>query len=320
MRKYNVLVTGVGAIIGYGIINSLRKSKYECNIIGIDIYNDAVGKNFCDTFIQAVPANDERYISFIQNLFKVYKIDIMMFGTEQEITKISNYRNELRDIYDKIVINSSYLVNLSNDKWNTYTELSEKCNYMIPSYIEGEYEELRHKLGEEFIMKPRRSYASKGIMKICDKEDFIYAKHKARDQFMVQPIIGDNDHEYTVGVFGFSNGNSTNCIILKRKLSGEGATAKAEVIIDNDLEDIVKELCYIIKPVGPTNFQFRKQDDKYYLLEINPRISSSTSIRMAFGYNEAEMCIEYFVENIKPENRIIELGSCIRYICDWIEK
>ena len=35
MRKYNVLVTGVGAIIGYGIIKNLRKSKFDLSLIHI---------------------------------------------------------------------------------------------------------------------------------------------------------------------------------------------------------------------------------------------------------------------------------------------
>lgn len=169
-------------------------------------------------------------------------------------------------------------------------------------------------------MKPRRSYASKGIVKINDKDDFDYWKKKVKDQFMVQPIIGDNEHEFTVGTFGFGDGNITNSIILKRKLSGEGATAKATVYFDSKLEEIVKELSQLLKPIGPTNFQFRKQNDKYYLLEINPRISSSTSIRYAFGFNEAEMCMEYFVEKKIPASRKVVSGSCVRYICDWISK
>ena len=64
MRKYNILVTGIGAIIGYGVISSLRKSKYDCNIVGMDIYDDAVGQVWCDEFIQAIPAADDGYISF----------------------------------------------------------------------------------------------------------------------------------------------------------------------------------------------------------------------------------------------------------------
>ena len=40
--KVNVLVTGIGAIIGYGIIKSLRVSGLNVNIVGMDIYRDAV--------------------------------------------------------------------------------------------------------------------------------------------------------------------------------------------------------------------------------------------------------------------------------------
>ena len=50
MRQINALVTGIGTIIGYGIIDSLRKSKYDVNIVGMDINPDAVGKNWCDEF------------------------------------------------------------------------------------------------------------------------------------------------------------------------------------------------------------------------------------------------------------------------------
>ena len=45
----NVLVTGVGAIIGYGIINSLKmQNEYPIRIVGMDIYDDAYGQFLCD--------------------------------------------------------------------------------------------------------------------------------------------------------------------------------------------------------------------------------------------------------------------------------
>ena len=64
VKQYNILVTGVGAIIGYGVIASLRKSKYDCNIIGMDIFYDAVGQVWCDKFVQAILAADKEYIPF----------------------------------------------------------------------------------------------------------------------------------------------------------------------------------------------------------------------------------------------------------------
>ena len=74
----------------------------------------------------------------------------------------------------------------------------------------------------------------------------------------------------------------------------------------------------LLKPVGPTNFQFRFHKGKYLLLEINPRISSSTSIRTEFGYNESEMCIEFFIEHKIPKDRKIRKGKAFRYITEAV--
>lgn len=88
-----------------------------------------------------------------------------------------------------------------------------------------------------------------------------------------------------------------------RKL-GNGITVKAKCISgDEEMIDYVNRLCHIIKPVGPTNIQLIKDGDKYLLLEVNSRISASTSIRTEFGVNEAEMCIEYFLLHKIPEKR-----------------
>jgi len=67
-----------------------------------------------------------------------------------------------------------------------------------------------------------------------------------------------------------------------------------------------------------TNFQFRRDGDFIKLLEINPRISSSTSIRAAFGYNESEMCIEHYLNNKAIHQPKILRGQASRYIADEI--
>ncbi|RGY94787.1 hypothetical protein [Clostridium sp. AM58-1XD] len=108
MRKYNVLVTGVGAIIGYGIVNSLHRSSYKMNvnIIGIDIYSDAYGRYLCDKFIQAIPAVSERYPEFIKNVILENEVDLVMFGTEQEIHRLISEQEFMGDDYKKLVINN----------------------------------------------------------------------------------------------------------------------------------------------------------------------------------------------------------------------
>lgn len=319
MKKYNILVTGVGAIIGYGVIASLRNSKYDCNIVGMDIFYDAVGQVWCDKFIQATLAADDNYIPFLKNVIDENNIDLVFFGTEQEIMKCYKFKDELGEYYKKLVINNGNLIDLSEDKWDTTCFLKKNGLKYIPSSITASFEEASIEFGLPLLMKPRRSYASKGICKVNTKVEFDNWKQEYADQFMVQKLIGDEEHEYTAATFGFGDGTCIKPIVMKRKLSKAGATDKAVVLPVPEIEKEIIEMVKLLKPVGPTNFQFRLDENEYLLLEINPRISSSTSIRMAFGYNEAEMCISYFIEGIRPADTDLKTGKAYRYIADAVE-
>ena len=105
---------------------------------------------------------------------------------------------------------------------------------------------------------------------------------------------------------------------MKRVLSQEGATAKAQVVEISAMKEAVKALTAAAKPVGPCNYQFRMEDGIPKLLEINPRVSSSTSIRTKFGYNESAMCIGYYLEKRLPVQPEIRNGRAMRYITDWV--
>lgn len=318
MRKYNILVTGVGAIIGYGIINSLRKSKYDCFIVGMDIFDDASGQVWCDSFFQAILASDDHYIEFLKRKIDEYKIDLVFFGTEQEIKKCYSCKDELGNYYKKLVINSGTAIELSEDKWNTVCFLKENGLNYIQSSIEYDFEQAKRLFGLPLLLKPRRSYASKGIAKVNTKTEFDEWKKEYGDQFMVQELVGDDNHEYTAATFAFGDGSCINPIVMRRKLSKAGATDKAIIGSVPKINEEIFKIVNILKPIGPTNFQFRYHKGNYLLLEINPRISSSTSIRTLFGYNEAEMCIEYFIEGNKPVNRELLSGKAYRYISETV--
>ena len=100
---------------------------------------------------------------------------------------------------------------------------------------------------------------------------------------------------------------------LRRKLSRDGFTDRAEVADTAAFAETLNELCRNFRPLGPTNFQFRMCSDGPKLLEINPRISSSTSIRTAFGYNESAMAVEFFLERRTPAQPVIRRGKAVRY-------
>ncbi|MNI20933.1 carbamoyl phosphate synthase-like protein [compost metagenome] len=87
----------------------------------------------------------------------------------------------------------------------------------------------------------------------------------------------------------------------------------------DSLDQAVIRLCQAFKPAGPTNLQFRRgSDGTWHLLEINPRISSTSSIRRAFGYNEAAMCLDHYLDGKTLIQPVIRSGFAVRFIEDFI--
>ncbi len=307
----NILVTGVGAIIGQGILKSLQNTNYK--IYGVDIYSHARGQGMCDEFVQGVLANSPDYLRFIQDLVQKKSIDLIIPGIEQDLYRLDQLKDQ---IPCKIVLNNELLISLSKDKWKTYQFFKQYPQvHIIDTYEFNDYKFLCEKLGVPFLMKPKSSYASKGLKIINNFRDFDYF---ANSEMIFQRIVGSMNDEYTIEVFGDGKGNALDIIALKRTLAQDGSTAVASLFQDEFLLNYCKMLCSIVKPIGPTNFQFRREEEKYFLLEINPRISSSCSIRTLMGYNSPVMCVDYFLNSRSLEACVKKQITVVRYIEDWI--
>ena len=63
-----VLVSGVGQLIGYGIVRSLKLARPDLRIIGTDIYPHAVGQVWSDAFIVCPPAASPQFPDFLAKL------------------------------------------------------------------------------------------------------------------------------------------------------------------------------------------------------------------------------------------------------------
>jgi carbamoyl-phosphate synthase large subunit len=188
----------------------------------------------------------------------------------------------------------------------------------IESSLSTEFDVLKSKFGLPFLLKPRCGFGSKGIIKVDSADTFLRHQKDIGSILMAQPIVGNDEEEFTISAFCDGNGGFYACMTLRRKLSRDGFTDKAEVVATDEFIGTISELCKRFRPIGPTNFQFRKCGDGIKLLEINPRISSSTSIRTAFGYNESAMAVDYFLEHQTPSQPQIKRGRAVRYTADFI--
>jgi len=305
-----ILVSGTSGIVGYGILRSL--SKYHC--IGTAITKDSIAPAFCDEFEKILPTSDEHYID---DLFRViYKHDVNMIipSIECDLYKWNEYREALSSVVFPL-LNNPALIDLCYDKWEFYQRLVSKCpKYTIKTAFDTDFSVFPFPL----LLKPIHGFGSKGIVRIYSEKELDPYRSQLGTELMIQPIIGSDDEEYTVSGFFDKQSNLIDYFPLRRRLSKDGFTGSA-VVEDYGFDDVLSELAEVFKPIGATNFQFRIHHGKPKLLEINPRISSATSIRAAFGYNEAEMSVKYFLHDKLPKPFKKPIGrKAIRFTEDYI--
>ena len=314
-----ILVSGASGIVGYGILRSLKRSGKELSLIGTSIYEDSVAPGFSDFFELAPPTSDPAYIEWLLNTIRKHQVDLILPGIEIDMYKWAEHVPEIERGGAIAVLNDRNLIQLCRDKWAFYENLAKdgmRC--AIESSVSRDFDLLERKFGLPFLLKPRHGFGSKGIVKVDSTDTFLRHQRDIGQLLMAQPIVGGDDEEFTTAAFCDGTGGFYASMTLKRKLSRDGFTEKAEVVASDEFIGTISDLCKRFRPIGPTNFQFRACDDGIKLLEINPRISSSTSIRAAFGYNESAMAVEYFLERRAPTQPEIKRGRAVRYTEDHI--
>lgn len=315
----NILVSGASGVLGYGVLKSLRVMERPVRLIGTSIYDDSIADVFCDVFVQAPLTKDDGYLDWLNKVITDYDIDLAIPCIEDDVYTWSDNRDLFDAAGTKAVLNCPSLLSLCRDKWLFYNELDvNDSNYVIETIMSRDFDEIVSRFGLPFLLKPRVGYASRGIVKVNDREDFLPHADSIGDNLMVQPYVGDDNEEYTTSAFCDGKGGFTAYMSLRRKLAREGFTEKAEVADPDGIEDALRYFCKQFKPIGPTNFQFRMHDGVLKLLEINPRISSATSMRMAFGFNESAMAVDYYLDGVVPTQPPIKPGRAVRYLEDYI--
>lgn len=313
-----VLVTAVGAIIGYGIVRALKRLPEPPRIIGTDIYADAVGQVWCDRFVQMPLTASVEYGETLEALIRRERIDAILPGVEYDVNWLDTHRDWIQRVGVPVALNTAPLVALGRDKWATHEFLVARGLPVIPTLLPGTFEAAADQLGVPFILKSRSLSAGKGMAVISTPAQFAACMGQAPNTLIAQQIVGTVEREYTVGVFGLGGGDHAGWIAMRRLLSREGSTSKAWVVFDENLDGEVARLTALMAPLGPTNLQFRYHDGRYLMLEINPRFSSSTSLRALFGFNEAEMSLAFFGRGARPPPPVIRGGHAVRFIEDML--
>tara|TARA_B100001964_G_C14239316_1_gene604154 strand:- start:878 stop:1852 length:975 start_codon:yes stop_codon:yes gene_type:complete len=317
----NILVTGAGSLLGQGIIKTIKQSHIKTKIIGVDYFDTSIGLYWVNKgylLPDILKKNNlTNWLNEIIKICKKEKIDIIIPGLDFETPILS--KNKLfieKKTNSKILISSSEVLKICNDKWNTVQFLKEN-NFPFPkSTLPNNINKFLKYNKFPLIVKPRFGSTSKNIFKVFNNTE-LKKSIKNCENPIIQEDVGNEKNEYTCGSI-FMNNKTLSVISLKRKLKN-GNTIRVFHKKNKLLNEFINNITKKLKPYGPTNFQLKLTKSGPIVFEINPRFSGTTPIRAMFGLNEIDIILNQ-IYNIKIKKSKLKYGTIIRYYEDFFIK
>jgi carbamoyl-phosphate synthase large subunit len=303
----NIYVSSVGGDIAQSIIGVISETFESISIFGTDVFDNQPGCFLVNHFEVSPHADDSSFFRWLTQFLRNNRIDCYIPTNESELRALASIsNNQLNRVLGScsIIWAGRSAVSLFGDKFLTSKFLTE-----IGVNAPQVYEDLSEIHDSDFplIVKPRFGSGSKGIFK-CNSKRELEGSLQFVPNPIIQKFIGDDEHEFTAGVFRNSSGES-RVIIFRRKLIG-GATGWAEVYLDTEMENVCKNIASAVNLSGSINIQFRLDQGEPSVFEINGRLSSTVYMRHLLGFEDVNWSFG-LTESFSPFNSKQHVGKVL---------
>lgn len=297
-------MTGIGGVVGQGILRNLRAMGLAVQIIGTNTRQVSAGNHLCDHVYQVPFAGNEGYMAIIHDLTLRYNVELIIPSTDYEAYHLSLNAATLSS---KLAASPPEITAFCLDKYLNFKEFEKLglpfASSILPSDYKGEF--------ARTIVKPREGRGSRNIMvDPLSPTDF-------GDDYVVQEYL--DGPELTTAFYVLQTGKLHGFITLKRELE-QGNTSRCEVVMNYDeaIREMIDQIIAHFPFRGSCNIQSCVANNGIVPFEINCRISGTNSIRSQFGFNDVAYTVqELFLNQVPDSPRIIQ-GSAIRIIHDVI--
>lgn len=298
----NILVTSIGSFSADCVIKTLRAHGHS--VIGCDIYPSnwhATSKDCNNVYLAPLAINENEYVSFLLDISMKEDIDCILPLTDVEIDVLNRNRNAFADSDTSLFIQSPKCLDVARNKYTMYLEFCDDKKVNVPYSVNS------LTATEDFhmpaIAKPINGRNSEGLKHLTSKEElstFINKPNYLIQQMIPGPI-------YTVDYVrdNYNNDFAVAREELLRTKNGAGLTVR---IVANDLlTRTTSHIGFHLDIIGCVNMEFIYNDNKFYLIDINPRFSAGVAFSKLAGYDMVTSHLNSFTgKKICPHIKIEE--------------
>jgi len=284
-----VLVTGAGGACGIGTIQSLQ-SETTHQVVGVDMDPTAVGIQFADDGMEVPAATDASWPEAIAKIVDECDIDVVVPTVDEELAVLPSLSRELPDDIG-IVAPDQEVIDLAMDKYQTMRRLSAAGHPVPETWLATEHATINPS-AFPLIVKPRGGRGSRGVQQVDDPEALsahLAATPYEPEELLCQECIDGT--EYTTSVIGTTD-NQLLGVVPKEAIEKNGSTVLGATRRAPNVVEACTDLFDMLEPAGPLNIQqIVDNDGTPYVIEINPRFSSTSCLTVDAGINEFDLLI-----------------------------
>lgn len=313
MERVNVLVTGAGAVLGQGVLRSLREARLPLRLLTADPDHRASGHWLGDHAFRIPMARDPEFLAGVEALVEREGVRVLIPGTDVELAVFAEHRERLEARYGMhVLVSPPRAVEIADDKFLTARFLAGAGLPFARSAMARDADGVRAlaaEVGFPLFAKPARGARSYGARPVRDERELEAILAEPGD-LVVQEHLPEADGEYTAGSLTF-DGEAGGVVVLRRDLR-DGNTYRAYADTSGRFDGFVRAAAEQLGAHGPCNFQFRVRGGEPVVFEINARFSGTTPLRAVFGFNEVEAALNRLLLGEPVPRPTVREGAVLR--------
>jgi carbamoyl-phosphate synthase large subunit len=310
-----VAITGISGDVGIGAIQGLRPAhdvQEDIWLLGLDSNADCSQRHMVDAFAGLPFVADPAYIDALTSQLRANAIDVLLPGIDSEIVLLSRARNRLAKGGTHLALAPADLIEAAADKLAT-AEFLAALGLNAPATCDAD---IPRDLGFPLVAKPRRGHGSRGILIIDDTRSLEAFLDQRQTDYCLQRYV--EGPEITVGFLYDWNGALRDAVAMERTLV-HGRTVQATVTRSQEIQRFIEDFGAKIKGAGAINAQLRLAPDAGpQIFEINARLSGSTAMRVAVGFNDPLRIVNHLARGMPMERSNVYNATVYRELNELV--
>lgn len=279
----NVLVPGAGGPAAIGAIKSLKMCGFDGKIIATDCNPLSAGFYLADKHYVLPQASAPDFFTVAKEVIEREHIDAILPTSGFDIFPYSRHREELKAAGITAVISDIEVLEICNNKWETYNRLKEHFDLPLTSL---DYRDI----GLPCVAKPRLGKGSRDIFVCRDVEELEYTSSNRQDLIYQEHLPGA---EYTLDVLSDLDGTPLLAVPRLRIETRGGVSVKGRIVLDPKIQKLGMDIADVVGLIGPSCIQVKQDREGILkLVEINARMGGGTIFTTLAGANYPSMILD----------------------------